>query len=413
MDELVTLGWAMIPYVLTIIVVVAFLWGSHKVLLGNKSLSKEAKLPRKIILLVLYIMGVIVIASALPVTESTRNQVISLIGLLLSGVIAFSSTTIVANIMAGVVLRFTQPFRTGDFIRVDGFFGRVTEKGVFDTEIQTEQRELISFTNSYLMSHPLQVVRSSGTIISASLSLGYDIHHSRIEPLLIKAAELSELEGPFVQITELGDHAITYRISGLLTEVKSMISSRSKLYTNILDCLHEEKVEIVSPKFMNQRKLPDGEAVIPHSDTTGAQATSGTQNAEETLAEAGVNSEAGMGGEAGMSIAAGQNNIADQTTNPESALSKDTVAETKSTKQPKAKEKIPAESMPEDIIFDKAEEAVAKEQSEMDLLEKISRLETELKEAEGESKDLIKNKINRLLERIKALHDKENKSDET
>ena len=378
MDELVSHGWAMIPYVLTIIVVVAFLWGSHKVLLGNKSLTTEAKLPRKIILLVLYVMGVIIIASALPVTESTRNQVISLIGILLSGVLAFASTSIVANIMAGVVMRFTQPFLLGDFIRVENFFGRVTEKGVFDTEIQTEQRELISFTNSYLMLHPIQVVRSSGTIISASLSLGYDLHHSRIEPLLIKAAELSDLEGPFVQILELGDHAITYRISGLLTEVKSMISSRSTLYANILDCLHEENIEIVSPGFMNQRKLADDAVMLPEKTFT-------------------------------------------QTVPTETKLPKKTPAKKKAaktsvktaTKTAMASKAVNEAPKPEDIIFDKAEEAVVKEQTEKQLLEKIAKLELKLKEAEGDAKQATKDKIAGLQEQIANLQNKESESDET
>ena len=392
MDELITLGWAMIPYVLTIIVVVAFLWGSHKVLLGNKSLSTEAKLPRKIILLVLYVMGVIVIASALPVTESTRNQVISLIGILLSGVLAFSSTTIVANIMAGIVLKFTQPFRTGDFIRVEGFFGRVTEKGVLDTEIQTEQRELISFTNSYLMSHPLQVVRSSGTIISASLSLGYDLHHSRIEPLLIKAAELSELEGPFVQILELGDHAITYRISGLLTEVTSMISSRSKLYANILDCLHEEKIEIVSPGFMNQRKLADDSVIVPAQGLANKTSAKAEQEAS-TMAIAGAPS-------------------ATKASSGKADAGK--VEEAKSAKDKAAEDKVLVEeSKPEDIIFDKAEEAVAKEQTEKEMLLKITKLELDLKEAKGDAKQVLKDKINRLHTSIKELQEAKPESDET
>lgn len=350
MEELIKLGWAMIPFTLTIVVAVFFLGLSHKLLLGSKTLLQEDKLPRKLILLIFYIMAVIAIAAALPVSESTRNQVISVIGLLLSGVIAFSSTTIVANIMAGVVMRFTQPFRIGDFIRVDGFFGRVTEKGLFDTEIQTEQRELIAFTNSFLISRPLQVVRSSGTIISASLSLGYDVHHERIEPLLIKAAELSELEGPFVQILELGDHAITYRISGLLTEVKSMISSRSKLYTNLLDCLHDDKIEIVSPSFMNQRKLPDDMVVLP------ARAKAKSKPAKTSEAE---------------------------------------------------------DSAPEDLIFDKAEEAEAKDRSEKELSEQIAQLELDIKEAEGDAKKAKQSKLADLQESLSILQKVESKTDKT
>lgn len=345
MDELLKIGSALIPFLLTIIVVVLLLIASHKVLLGNKSIHQEAKLPRKLILLLLYIIGVIGIAIALPVSESTRNQVIGLIGILLSGVIAFSSTTIVANVMAGIVLRFTKPFRTGDFIRVDTFFGRVTEKGLFDTEIQTEQRDLIAFTNSFLISHPLQVVRSSGTIVSASLSLGYDLHHSRVEPLLIKAAELSELEGPFVQILELGDHAITYRISGLLTEVKSMISSRSKLYMNIIDCLHDDNIEIVSPSFMNQRKLPDDMVILPVKS--------------------------------------------------------------------RPIEKVAEDSKPEDLIFDKADEAEAKERTEMELLEQLAQVELALKTAEGETKVQKQNELAAIQEAVKQLQSAKPPSDET
>ena len=326
METILELGLALIPFILTILFVVFFLMGAHKVLLGDKSMQPDAKLPRKLILLLLYIVGLIAIAIALPVTESTRNQVISLIGILLSGVIAFSSTTIVANVMAGIVLRFTKPFRTGDFIRVEGYFGRVTEKGLFDTEIQTEQRELIAFTNSYLTSHPLQVVRSSGTIISASLSLGYDVHHDRIDTLLLKAAESSELSDPFVQILELGDHAITYRISGLLTEVKSMISARSRLYANILDVLHEDKIEIVSPGFMNQRKLPDDLVVLP----------------------------------------------------------------VKARAKAKTKED---DKLPEDLIFDKAEQAETKERSEQELLKQIAQLEIDLKAADGDAKADIQNQL--------------------
>lgn len=345
MDELLILGMALVPFILTILIVVLLLIASHKVLLGNKSLQQEAKLPRQLILLVLYIVGLIGIAIALPVTESTRNQVISLIGILLSGVIAFSSTTIVANVMAGIVMRFTMPFHIGDFIRVDGFFGRVTEKGLFDTEIQTEQRDLIAFTNSFLMSHPLQVVRSSGTIISASLSLGYDVHHARVEPLLIKAAEQSGLEGPFVQVLELGDHAITYRISGLLTEIKSMISSRSTLYVNIMDCLHEDNIEIVSPSFMNQRKLPDDLSVLPVKAT--------------------------------------------------------------------ARKKASAEGTPEDVIFDKAEEAQTKDRTVKDLLEQLAQLEIDIKAADGDRKVQKQAEFAALKETIDELQSQKIKSDET
>jgi small-conductance mechanosensitive channel len=165
--------------------------------------------------------------------------------------------------MGGIMMRITRPFRAGDFISVKDVFGRVSERGLLDTEIQTETRQLIAVPNTFLINNPVSVIRSSGTIVSASLSLGYDVHHATIKPLLKEAAVASGLEDPFVHIAELGDFSVTYKVNGMLMDVKSLLTSRSKLYTSILDTLHREGIEIVSPNFMNQRPLKEGQEFIP------------------------------------------------------------------------------------------------------------------------------------------------------
>jgi small conductance mechanosensitive channel len=171
--------------------------GAHWLLFGRqRELGSEKKFTRQLILLALTIFGILAIAVSLPIGESTRNQVIAFIGLVVSGVLAFSSTTIFANLMAGIMMRITRPFRAGDFIRVDRFFGRVAERGFLDTEIQTESRDLIAIPNTFLINHPVSVIRSSGTFVSITISLGYDLHHSRIESLLLEAARLPNWRNP-------------------------------------------------------------------------------------------------------------------------------------------------------------------------------------------------------------------------
>jgi hypothetical protein len=146
---------------------------------------------------------------------------------------------------------------------VDTFFGRVSERGLLDTEIQTETRQLISIPNTFLITHPVSVIRNSGTIVSASLTLGYDVHHSRISGHLKEAALAAGLEEPFVHVTELGNYAVGYRVNGLLKDVKSLLTAKSHLHEAVLDSLHRGGIEIVSPNFMNQRPLPDGTLIIP------------------------------------------------------------------------------------------------------------------------------------------------------
>jgi small-conductance mechanosensitive channel len=217
----------------------------------------------QLIMIALYFIALLIVLLVLPFSDTTRGQLLGLIGILLSAAIALSSTTFVGNAMAGMMLRAVRSFRLGDFIRVGDHFGKVSERGLFHVEIQTEDRDLTTLPNLYLVTNPVKVVRASGTVVTATVSLGYDIPRSRVEPLLLEAAKEAELQEPFTHITELGNFSVTYRIAGLLTEIKQIITARSQLHCKILDKLHENGIEIVSPTFMNTRTFPQDVEFIP------------------------------------------------------------------------------------------------------------------------------------------------------
>lgn len=253
-----------LPSLLLVIGLGAGIWGIHWFLIGqHRELGSERNFPRQLVILALSIVGVLAVVLVLPIEESSRSRLLGIIGLIVSGMIAFSSTNLLANLMGGILLRTTKPFRIGDFIRVEQHFGRVTERGLFDTEIQSENRELISLPNAYLVNHPITTTRSSGAIVSTTLSLGYDTHHSQAESLLLRAAEASGLKEPWVHLPEMGNFAITYRVSGVLEESAMLITAHSNLNRSILDMLHGQGVEIMSPTYMNQRRLADNAKTIP------------------------------------------------------------------------------------------------------------------------------------------------------
>ncbi|MCP4236117.1 MAG: mechanosensitive ion channel family protein [Aestuariibacter sp.] len=326
-----------IPSLLTLCVIGLGLAFFHWVLIRrNTHLTSDQRLPRQLIMLLLTFVSVIAFVLSLPLSEAIQNQILALIGILLSGVIAFSSTTIVSNVMAGLVLRFNKPFRLGDFVRVNGFSGRVAEMGLLETEIQTETRELIAFANTILINSPVTVVRSSGAIVSVELSLGYEIHHSKVEQHLLQAGTEAGLEEPFVQVISLGDFSVTYRIAGLLTDVKSMISARSKLHKAVLDCLHSAKIEIVSPTFVNSRPQPDDRVMIP-------------------------------------------------------------------VRQRIVQVNEPDAPRPEDILFDKAEEAEAIQRDKMTVEAELAAIQEQLSGADSEQKDALKTRRDELKAQLAEL----------
>ena len=135
--------------------------------------------------------------------------------------------------------------------------------GLLHTEVQTEFRDLVTVPNMYMVTQPMQVVRASGTIITAEVSLGYDVSHVHASKILCEAATSAGLSDAFVHVRQLGDFSVTYRTAGLLEDVKSLISARSGLREAMLDALHENAIEIVSPNFMNTRAVADDKHYIP------------------------------------------------------------------------------------------------------------------------------------------------------
>jgi small-conductance mechanosensitive channel len=256
-----------IPFLITLLIAILVVGALYQVLLKKRPATGSIVSRQLMIGLVVAIFVVILILQ-LPIDDAPRGQLMSLLGILVTAAVALSSTTLLGNAMAGFMLRSIRNFKPGDFIEVEGHRGRVSELGLLRTEIQTERRNLTTFPNLYLVTNPVTVVRSSGTFISSTVSLGYDVQHEKVERALLSAAEEAGLTDPFVFVMELGDFSITYLIAGFLEETKYLISAESELRACMLDSLHRAKIEIVSPTFMNQRQLKPEKVFIPTTSRT-------------------------------------------------------------------------------------------------------------------------------------------------
>lgn len=235
-------------------------------ILTQKILDRQTKrrndwsMVRSTILFSIFLVGFIAVILALPMEDNLRGQITGLLGIVISAILALSSATFFGNGLAGIMLRIINTFKPGDFIQVNEYFGRITERGLFHTELQTENRDLTTIPNMYLVTNPVKVTRSSGTFISGAVSLGYDVNRQKIEKALLEAATKAELTDPFVRITELGDFSVVYVVYGMVKEIKTVLTRKSRLNGMILDCLHDCGIEIVSPSFMNQKQV--GETVF-------------------------------------------------------------------------------------------------------------------------------------------------------
>jgi small-conductance mechanosensitive channel len=264
MEKLIEIVLDLLPMTVVIVIGTSLLgFLNRRMTRKSVELAGQGTFRRQMSLTFFALFFVVAVIVTAPLKETMQGNLISLFGIAVTAVIALSSTTLASNAMAGLMLRAVRNYNRGDYIRCGDFLGRVTERGLFHTEIQNERSDLITLPNLHLATNPVTVIRPSGTFVSAKLSLGYDLQHDVIEQLLVEAAGHAGLVEPFVRIRALGDFSVTYEVSGRIGDTKNFLGSKSALHRAVLDTLHRAGVEIVSPTFMNQRQIEAKRAFIP------------------------------------------------------------------------------------------------------------------------------------------------------
>ena len=245
-----------------ILLVILLLLANKHLLLRFSGNKKPGKWLQRTISIALVTFGALIFIVTLPFDNGLKGQILTFLGIILSAGIALSSTTVLGNLIAGIMNNFMKRFGHGDLIHIGEFQGRVIEKSIFHTEIQLEDSNFMTIPHLYMAGHPVKLIRKSNTVISSSVSLGYNVPRAKIEDALKAAAEKTGLKDPYVYITALGDFSVTYKIHGFLADSGQFFTSQSMLNAAVMDALHAQHIEIVSPAFMNQRLVGD-ETFIP------------------------------------------------------------------------------------------------------------------------------------------------------
>ncbi len=223
--------------------------------------SVNENITKGLISFLIVLIGLVAFILALPIEKELKGQALGFLGIIFSAGIALSSTTVLGNLIAGFMNNSMKRFRNGDLIKIGDFHGRVIKKSIFHTEIQLEDSNFITIPNLYIANNPVKLTKKNNTVISTTVSLGYDVSREKIEKTLIDAAVSAGLKDPYVYITSLGDFSVVYKIHGFLEDSSKFFSANSLLNAKVMDKLHLEKIEIVSPNFVNQRRVDEQEFI--------------------------------------------------------------------------------------------------------------------------------------------------------
>ena len=200
-----------------------------------------------------------------PLLPSSDSQVFQGVSVFIGVIISLGSSSIIGNVMAGMVMTYMRPFHVGDFIKYGDMEGFVIEKSVLVTRIRTRKNDVITIPNSNLMTSQTTNYTFSahnyGVIVHTKVTIGYDMQWQLIRDLLLDAASktshLQKKPEPFVRITALDDFYVEYETNAYTRKSEMLSDIYSELHQNILDSFHSNGVEIMSPHiFAHRNDLP-------------------------------------------------------------------------------------------------------------------------------------------------------------
>ena len=219
-----------------------------------------------------FLLYAFMIAMIYPYLPGAKNGVFQGISVFVGLIISLGSSTVIGNVIAGLVITYMRPFKLGDRIQLSDTTGNVIEKTPLVTRIKTPKNEVVTIPNSFIMSsHTVNYsasAREYGLIIHSEVTIGYDVPWRQVHQLLIEAAlntpGVIDDPRPFVLETSLSDWYPVYQINAYIREADKLAQIYSDLHQNIQDRFNEAGVEIMSPHYMAMR---DGnESTIPKDD---------------------------------------------------------------------------------------------------------------------------------------------------
>ena len=136
--------------------------------------------------------GIILALSAMSLDRAVASMLAG-VGIV-SIAIGFASKDIAGDYMAGFLIHFTHPFRTGHIIQVGDFFGYVESIEMRATKCHTQQGQKVIIPNRKIIEGEIINYSISGVRrVDLTISVSYSVDLQRLEELVIEAVESLEL----------------------------------------------------------------------------------------------------------------------------------------------------------------------------------------------------------------------------
>jgi small conductance mechanosensitive channel len=204
-------------------------------------------------MLLVRITRLLIFGMALVVALGTAGvEVMPLVtGIGVAGVgIGLAMQGILSNLMAGLTIIFTKPFRFGEYIEIAGVQGQVTSIELFSTTLLHADQSKVVIPNRKIVG---EILHNYGHIrqldLSVAVAYGTNIENALnvVRGVLSKNARVLKEPAPGVGVTMLADSSVNIAIKPW-TAVADYGPAQTEIYQAILEQFRTNHISIPFPQ---------------------------------------------------------------------------------------------------------------------------------------------------------------------
>lgn len=206
-----------------------------------------------------WFIGLIVLVFQYPAVRSLGVGLFASAGVV-GLVLGLAAQSTLSNMVAGIVLSFSQPLRLGDAVIMDDDFGYVEEITLMQTFIKTWDNRRIIVPNDVLSKRIVQnwSIKDPKLLAATIIYLDYGADVEKVRNWIKEAAQESEYwsgEGePGVQVMDFTEKTIKLRALAWTEDPPSAWNLRCEIREKLLDHFEEEGLEF--PRFRVEMEEP-------------------------------------------------------------------------------------------------------------------------------------------------------------
>ncbi len=219
--------------------------------LSSQWLESRVKEPPMRLLMVRVIRICILLLALLLALDKFGFQVTPLVAAFgVAGVgVGFAFQGVLGNIVAGLSIIFTKPYRVGEYIELLNVHGQVTAIELFSTTLVQLDESRVVIPNRKVVG---EILHNFGTIrqINLAVDVAYGANLNEVFALVRELVagnpRVLKAPAPFVGISELAASAITLAVQPWV-RVSDVLVAKTELYQTIVEQFRAKQIEIPFP----------------------------------------------------------------------------------------------------------------------------------------------------------------------